>query len=360
MIEIGAGGGSIARIDEMGLLKVGPDSAGSVPGPACYGRGGVLPTVTDANLVLGFLDADSFLGGAMKLDLARAKAALEPLARRLGVDVERAAQGILDVVNTNMIAAAKMHVAERGGDPRRYAMVAFGGMGPMHAHAVARGLKVDQIICPASAGVLSAWGMLVAPTAFDFARSLVGVLDDGIIARARGLFEQLAAEGRRLLVEAGAPPQDIRFRYGADMRYAGQIREIEVVLPPDLDDLNAETVRRLFMAQYEQAFGHVHDDVPVHFMTGRLTASTPTRALPNRTKVVAAAETLKGRRRIVFDTDRNGVEAQVHDRYRLQPGSRLRGPAVIEENESTVVVPPGAVVQVDDALNVIVNLSGRL
>lgn len=359
MIEIGAGGGSIARVDEMGLLKVGPDSAGSVPGPACYGRGGDLPTVTDANLILGFLDADSFLGGKMKLDMAKARAAMEPVAKRLHIDVTRAAQGVLDIVNTNMVAAAKMHIAERGGDPRRYAMVAFGGMGPMHAHAVARGLKVEKLICPASAGVLSAWGMLVAPTAFDFARSLLGVLDQDVLDRAANVFRQLEDEGRRLLMEAGVAADAIEFKYSVDMRYTSQIREIAVKLPSNPGELTCETVRRTFMDEYETLFGHVHDDVPIHMITCRLTASTKSRPLPNQTSVIKGAKALKGRRMIHFDAADGPVKADVYDRYRLQPGVHLEGPAVIEENESTVVVPPGATVDVDATLNVIVSLNGR-
>ena len=356
MIEIGAGGGSIARVDDLGLLKVGPESAGSVPGPACYGGGGTEPTVTDANLVLGYLDARSFLGGRMTLDEAAARASLERLADRLGVDVLRAAQGILDVVNTNMIAAAKMHAAERGRDPRRYALMAFGGMGPMHAHAVARGLKLKEIVCPASAGVLSAWGMLVAPPAFEFARSSLGPLDDENLARVQAVYRELEDEGARMLRGAGVPADEIVFSRSVDMRYSAQIREITVPLPNGAEQQTAASVRALFLREYENLFEHVHEDVPIKLITCRLTATGKARHLPNRARHEAGRSAAKGHRSVYFDTPGSFIEAGVYDRYRLGPGAVIEGPAIIEENESTVVVPPRAVAEVDGSYNIVISL----
>jgi N-methylhydantoinase A len=354
MIEIGAGGGSLARVDGMGLLKVGPESAGSAPGPACYGRGGTRPTVTDADLVLGYLDPAAFLGGRMRLDAEAARAALADLAGALGLDAVRAARGVFEVVNANMIAAAKMHVAERGRDPRRYALVAFGGMGPMHAHAVAAGLKIGTVICPASAGVLSAWGMLVAPMGFELARSLVGRLDAALLGRAESVFAAMEAEGARLLLDAGVPRDAIRFQRSADMRYEGQTRELTVPLPAAAADLAA--IRAVFTGQYRGMFGHAHDDLPLQLITCRVVASAPAREVPNRPPRAAGGDPRRGERPVFFEAAGAYVATPVYDRYRLAPGAALDGPAVVEERESTAVVPPGAAAHVDEELNLVVTL----
>jgi N-methylhydantoinase A len=351
MIEIGAGGGSLARVDGLGLLKVGPESAGSSPGPACYGRGGTRPTVTDADLVLGYLDSASFLGGRMRLHAEAARAALADLAGALGLDAVRAARGVFEVVNANMIAAAKMHVAERGRDPRRYALVAFGGMGPMHAHAVAAGLKIGTVICPASAGVLSAWGMLVAPMGFELARSLMGRLDAALLERAETVFTAMEAEGAQLLLEAGVPRETIRFQRSADMRYEGQTRELTVPLPTDL-----EAIRGVFTEQYRGMFGHAHDDLPLQLITCRVVASAPPREVPNRPPRPAGGAARRGARPVFFEAAGGHVATPVYDRYRLESGAALDGPAVVEEHESTAVVPPGATARVDEELNLVITL----
>jgi N-methylhydantoinase A len=362
MIEIGAGGGSIAWVDGMGLLKVGPESAGSDPGPVCYGRGGTRPTVTDADLVLGYLDVGRFLGGQMRLDAEGARAALDALAAELGLDAVRLARGIFDVVNANMIAAAKVHAAERGRDPRRYALVAFGGMGPMHAHAVATGIRVREVICPASAGVLSAWGLLVAPSAFELARSLMGVLDDALLGRTEAVYAAMETEGRRLLAEAGVSPDVVRIRRSADMRYASQTREITVPLSPPGSDCTVEGVRRVFHDHYRRMFGHAHDDLPVQLITCRLTASAAPRVVPNRATPAGrsgnGAGAPDGERPVFFESAGGYVRAAVYDRYHLPPGAAFRGPAVVEERESTAVVPPGAMARVDGDLNLVLDLAG--
>jgi N-methylhydantoinase A len=355
MIEIGAGGGSLARVDGMGLLKVGPESAGSAPGPACYGRGGTRPTVTDADLVLGYLDPAAFLGGRMRLDAEAARAALADLAGALGLDAVRAARGVFEVVNANMIAAAKMHVAERGRDPRRYALVAFGGMGPMHAHAVAAGLKIGAVICPASAGVLSAWGMLVAPMGFELARSLMGRLDAALLERAGAVFAAMEAEGAQLLLDAGVPREAIRFQRSADMRYEGQTRELTVPLPAAAGG-DPEVIRQVFTEQYRGMFGHAHDDLPLQLITCRVVASAPAREVPNRPPRPAGGEPRRGERPVYFEAAGGYVATPVYDRYRLGPGATLGGPAVVEEHESTAVVPPDATARVDEELNLVVTL----
>jgi N-methylhydantoinase A len=342
-------------VDRLGLLKVGPESAGSAPGPACYGRGGTRPTVTDADLVLGYLDPGSFLGGRMRLDAEAARAALGDLAGVLGLDAVRAARGVVEIVNANMIAAAKMHVAERGRDPRRYALVAFGGMGPMHAHAVAAGLKIGTVICPASAGVLSAWGMLVAPLGFELARSLMGRLDAALLARADAVFAAMEAEGAQLLLDAGVPREAIRFQRSADMRYEGQTRELTVPLPAAAA-ADIAALRGVFTGQYRGMFGHAHDDLPLQLITCRVVASAPAREVPNRPPKPADGSPRRGERPVFFEAAGGYVATPVYDRYRLAPDAAFDGPAVVEERESTAVVPPGAKARVDEELNLVVTL----
>jgi N-methylhydantoinase A/oxoprolinase/acetone carboxylase beta subunit len=357
MIEIGAGGGSVARRGDMGLLKVGPESAGADPGPACYGLGGTEPTVTDADLLLGYLDPDNFLGGTMKLDVAAARSAVEGLAAKLDVAPDRLVRGIFEVVNANMIAAAKVHISERGRDARRYALVAFGGMGPMHAHAVATGLKLREVICPASAGVLSAWGMLVAPISFEYGRSFVGALSGGFLERAEAVFAEMQADGARMLTEAGVPENEIRYQRSADMRYVGQYRELTVPLPDKLEGDPVTAIRKVFFEHYRRAYGHAHTDVEVQVVTCRLVASSPQRSLSNRAVAAPGGQpTKKRQRQIYFDAVGGYVPADVYDRYELRPGATLDGPAVLEERESTAVVPPGARARIDDELNLIIDL----
>ena len=204
MIEIGAGGGSIARIDELGLLKVGPESAGADPGPACYGLGGVEPTVTDADLLLGYLNPGYFLGGRMGLDRGAAEAAVgSRIAEPMGLGVTEAAHGLYRVVNENMISATRVHIAEQGGDPRRLKLIAFGGAGPMHAHAIAQALKMEGYICPARAGVASAIGFLTAPAAFEYARTFIARLEGTTLGELDRIYAELEEQGRRTLLEAG-------------------------------------------------------------------------------------------------------------------------------------------------------------
>src|SRR5918997_1542865 len=230
MIEIGAGGGSIARVGALNLPKVGPESAGADPGPVCYSRGGTEPTVTDADLILGYLDPDFFLGGKMRLDREAALRAIEEkVARPLGLDATEAAWGIHQVVNENMANAARVHAIERGKDPRAYPLFAFGGAGPVHAYRVARALGVPGFIAPLGAGATSAFGFLCAPLSFDLVRSLYGRLDELDWAAANGALEDREREGRDLLRASGVA--DVRVRRLCEMRYTGQGHEVAVGLP---------------------------------------------------------------------------------------------------------------------------------
>jgi N-methylhydantoinase A/oxoprolinase/acetone carboxylase beta subunit len=361
LIEIGAGGGSIARIDHIGLLKVGPDSAGADPGPACYGLGGTEPTVTDSDLVLGYLDPGYFLGGDMPLYLERAREAIErAIAQPAGMSLVNAAWGIHHVVNEQMAAAAKIHVIERGRDPRKFSMVAFGGAGPVHAYGVARSLRLERIVFPARAGIASAWGLLVAPMAFDFVQTHKVPLDRCDFGRLNAILEEMEDAGRRILAEAGVSSQAITLTRAADMRYVGQGYEIAVDLPHGtLGPGDLPELRRRFDAAYEALYSHLSIENPVELVNLRLTASSRSGvAGPERLALAPApaATALKGYRDAYFQEAGGFVRCSVYDRYRLTPGATFAGPAIVEEKECTGVIGPSGTATVDEFGNVIVGL----
>ena len=359
MIEIGAGGGSLANVDTMGLLKVGPRSAGSAPGPVCYGLGGTDPAVTDSDLYLGYLNPDYFLGGEMTLDMAMVENAIaEKIAEPLGLSVLDAAIGIHNVVNENMAAATRMHLAEKGRDPRRYQMIAFGGAGPVHAYRLAQLLKLNRLIVPLGAGVTSALGFLVAAPAIDFVRSYVSRLEQLDWGHLNTLFAEMESEAIALLVDAGARPDEITLTRTADMRHIGQGFEIPVEIPGGtLRDNSLTGVREAFFDSYHQLFERTVRDVPVEAMSWRLAATAP---VPNISlnfsgQTLGAGEKLKGTRQVYFP-ETGFTDCSVYDRYALRAGDALEGPAVIEERESTTVIGPGGTVTVDSYLNLICEL----
>jgi N-methylhydantoinase A len=358
LIEIGAGGGSVARVDRMGLLKVGPDSAGADPGPACYGAGGREPTVTDADLLLGYLDADFFLGGRMRLDVEAARRAIETrVARPMGLGITEAAWGIHRVVNENMAAAARVHGIERGKDLRGYPLFAFGGAGPVHAWQVGRILRVPQVIVPYGAGALSAYGLLAAPLAFDFVRTApqrLAIADWTLVNR---LFEEMEAEGRRILRGAGVPETQITVRRSAEMRYFGQGHEVDVEIPPAaLGPDSLTTITASFEASYRLLYSRTPMGVPLEALNWRAVVSGPPPDLTITGGLGSGAATVpiaKKRRAAYFPEAGGYVETPVYDRYGLEPGARLAGPAIVEERESTTVVGPGTLISVDVHRNLV-------
>jgi N-methylhydantoinase A len=360
MIEIGAGGGSIAHIDRMGLLKIGPESAGSAPGPACYGLGGTEPTVTDADVVLGYLDPEFFLGGTMKLDAKAAeRAVLERVGGPLGKDLVEAAAGIQEIVNENMATATRLYVSESGRDLRRYTLLAFGGAGPVHAYRVAEILGLKKLICPYAAGTASALGFLVAPLMVEQVRSFVAPLARMDWARLRALHAEMQANATRSLAALGVAPQDMHFEREAEMRFSGQGYEISVQIPAG--ELGAEheaAIEQAFRDAYRQLFERVPEGLPIEGLSWRLTATgrRPELSLALPGEGSDARHARKGSRRVYFHSERAMVESNVYDRYKLGAGATLTGPAVIEERESTVVVGPGAKVEVDASLNLVVTL----
>ncbi len=362
MIEIGAGGGSIARVDQLGLLKVGPDSAGADPGPACYGRGGTLPTVTDADLLLGYLDPRFFLGGRMALSRAAAEEALAPVAEVLQLDPTAAAWGIHQVVNENMAGAARMHAVERGIDSRSRAVFAFGGAGPVHAYRVAEILRAPELIIPLGAGVTSALGFLVAPLAFDYVRSYPGSFDRLDWQRVNDLLAEMTAEGQETLAQAGVPAAAITVRRTADLRYKGQGHEVAVPLPDTA--LTVDTVPLLeetFATVYRRFYGRVADGVPLEAVNWRIVVSGPRPTLDLRAGVSETAElavALKGEREIYLPEVRAYRSVPIYDRYALAAGATFAGPAIIEERESTAIIG-GGMIAVDDYRNLVVTMPER-
>jgi N-methylhydantoinase A len=359
MIEIGAGGGSIARVDSLGLLKVGPDSSGADPGPVCYGQGGTQPTVTDADLVLGYLDANYFLGGKMKLDLDGTKKALERLGKPLKMSAEQVAWGIHQIVNENMANAARAHLGERGKDPRRMPMYAFGGAGPVHGYRVAEILRLPALISPFGAGVGSTFGLLSAPLAFDFVRSAYSRMDRLDWSVANRLLDEMAQEGRKVLESSGLSAQYIDYQRTADLRYIGQGHEVSVALPDGV--LSADDLPRIaaeFERTYESLYGRKGPDVPLEVINWRVVASgpRPDTNLKLSRKSTHGGDTRKGSRLAFFSETNGYVATSIYDRYALEPGMRFNGPAIVEERESTLIIGTGGQARVDERLNVVVEL----
>ncbi len=347
MIEIGAGGGSIARIDSLGLLKVGPRSAGSEPGPVCYGRGGTEPTVTDADVVLGLLDADRFLGGDMRLDRAGAEAALGRLGAPLGVDAVTAARGVFEVVCESMAGAARAHATDRGIDWRGLPMLAFGGAGPVHACRVAELLECSQVVFPPMASVLSAFGTLVSPVRLDLVRSALAPLSTMEWEEALALIRDMMEEGRAALAEAGVPPHAASFALAVDCRYRGQQNEVTADIPMHVAEQRDVTALRVAFEQaYEALYGIRLPDVEVEVVTWRLAARGPIPAASPAPAPGGAPAAPRTHRRVAVEPTL--PELPVYDRAALAVGQEVAGPAIIEERETTLVILRGWIARVHD------------
>ncbi|WP_395065656.1 hydantoinase/oxoprolinase family protein [Paraburkholderia silvatlantica] len=339
LIEIGAGGGSIAYCNRLGLLNIGPESSGSVPGPACYARGGTDATVTDADLLLGYLNPSNFLGGEMELDTGLATAAMERLAKQLGMATTDVAWGIYNMVNENMASAARIHIAENGHDPREFAMVATGGAGPVHAVEVARKLRIPRVLIPIAAGAGSCLGMLAAPARVDRSFSSPQLLADTDWAQVATRLAALKREGEAELESAGAA--DVEWRIGAEMRYFGQGADVSVSIPYEaVTEATGAKVLASFEAQYEKLYGRLVPNARPQVVTWRLTGRERTSGQhfewgDNRVK---ATEALRGKRPVYLPLRGEYADVPVYDRYSVQPGQTLQGPLILEERESTIVV----------------------
>jgi N-methylhydantoinase A len=363
IFEVGTGGGSIARLAEGNALRVGPRSAGSFPGPACYGRGGTEPTVTDANLLLGRLDPAHFLGGEMALDHAAAERAMrERIAEPLGLDVIEAADGILRIATTAMSYAVKGVTTERGLDAGRFAMVVYGGAGPLHASAIARELGIARVLIPFSPGHFSAYGMLYSDLRYDYVRSCFRKLASAGFADIEGLYGTMEAEGRAAIAGSAMRPEAVAVTRYADMRYVGQEHAVTVELPRSLFlEEDRAGIKRAFDAVHLQRYGTSAPHEAAELVSLRATVTGVLKKPPRRR--LAGGDALPSgaalvRRKPVYFRETGFVETPVYDRRALLAGNRILGPALIEEHASTTVVWPGDQVTVDGFGNLDIRVGG--
>ncbi len=353
LVEVGAGGGSIARVNNLGLVQVGPESAGADPGPMCYGNGGLKPTVTDADLMLGYLNPDYFVGGEMRLDLEAAIEGIGSLASQLDRRPLETAWTVHDAVNEYMTGAVRMHVVEKGGDPARAVLVALGGAGPVHAYNLARKIGIGRILVPERAGVLSALGLLVTPPAFDLTRTYRVSFDGLNYGDVEQVYKTMEAE-ITVLLRSVDPTGPITFTRAADCKFTGQGYTVPVTVP---NDASAETfdglLRERFAEEYRGLYGYFYDDIPAEIMNVKVSGVVPGHTVQleavatNTEAPVDASEAVKGDREAFSGRRQKMVSCVVYDRYALAPGRRLEGPCIIEERESTVVVDVGGSVEVD-------------
>ena len=347
LVEIGAGGGSIAWVDSGGMLRVGPQSAGAEPGPVCYGWGGQEPTVTDANLVLGRLNPDYFLGGSIGLDVERASHAIRKLCgARLGMDVDGAANGIVEIANAAMVNALHLVSVQRGYDPRDFLLVTFGGAGPLHANALAAELAIPETLVPVTPGIFSAQGLLVTDLKRELTLALMEMLERASAHRLQQAFAELERQGAAELQAEGVAPAEIAFQRQVDARYVGQGYELTIPFGQCLED-----VARRFHEEHDRAYGYSAPDEPVELVNlrlvtvGRIDKPEP-RRLPEFAPSAGTPEP-KGARQVYFSGAGGFLECPIYERSRLAATALVRGPAVIEEYDSTTLVHPGFSVAVD-------------
>ncbi|WP_423751609.1 hydantoinase/oxoprolinase family protein [Salinirarus marinus] len=348
---IGAGGGSIAWVDAGDVLRVGPQSAGADPGPICYGRGGTEPTVTDAHVLLGRIDADRFFEGSADVDAVRA--GVERVADDLGMGVEEAAQGILDVANASMERALRVVSVERGHDPREFGLVAYGGAGPLHAPRLAAELDVPRVLIPRSAGVLSALGLLISDVGYEYSTTRVRSWDELDAETLESTFAEFETEGRERLDAEGFPEERMRFERVLDVRYDGQSFDLRVPAPGEVDADALAVVADRFHERHERRYGHASPDEPLELVTVRLRARGVVDPPSLEREAGARGDaTPRETRPVTFDgVDR---ETPVYRRDTLDPGTEFDGPVVVESAESTTVVHPGQRVRVDDLENMVI------
>ncbi len=354
---IGAGGGSIAWIDDAGGLRVGPQSAGAKPGPACYGQGGEAATVTDADLCLGYLNPEYFAGGEITLDVAQATTALERLGRRLKLGIVPTAWGIHSIINGRMADEIRLVSIRRGFDPRRFALVAFGGAGPVHATALAQTIGIPLVLVPPAPGVLSAIGLLVANVEHEQARTLGTRAAQSDLAQIRAIFADLDQAGFAKMARDGVPARAVRLERFADVRYVGQAYELEVPVPTRIGARFLKGLTAAFHRKYAEIYGHANRDAEVEIINLRTVHVWRARGLrgqrPGGTGLRAAA---KGQRRAYFPGRGGFAPTPVYERGSLGVGVRLRGPVILEQPDSTILVRPGDVASVDRWGNVLIKV----
>ncbi|MBV9548009.1 MAG: hydantoinase/oxoprolinase family protein, partial [Chloroflexi bacterium] len=362
LVEIGAGGGSIAWVDSGGALRVGPQSAGAEPGPACYARGGTEPTVTDANLVLGRLAPDNFLGGALQLDVDAARLAVERVcAQPLGLDVVAAAHGIVEIANAAMTNALHLVSVQRGHDPRDFALVAFGGAGPLHANRLAAELHMPLTVVPASPGITSALGLLATDLVYDYSRTFHRATTSLNPEEVERAFAGLEQQGRTVLERDGVSPVNIAFRRYLEMRYVGQSFELTIPAPEnELRDGQVHATVDAFHHEHQRAYGFSAPEEPTELVTLRVAAigrmpRPRLRSAPIGTSLSCAPK----QRPVYFGEAGDFLSCPVHDRYALRAGMHIAGPAIFEELDSTCVLHPGFSASVDKLGNLLLTPGGN-
>lgn len=365
IFEVGTGGGSIAAVDASGALRVGPQSAGAEPGPACYGRGGTQATVTDANLLLGRLGADRFLGGEMKLDTdAAARALREHVAGPLGIDPVRAAEGILRIAATAMSYAVKAVSTERGLDAAAFALIAYGGAGPLHASAIAREIGMQRVIVPRAPGHFCAFGMLFSDLRYDLVRTWFTRLSDVSFEAIERVYAELIEGGKKALASSGIEPARIAVARAADMRYVGQEHPVTVQLPPEVFRRRSrDALKRRFDEEHLQRYGTCAPEEAAEIVSLRATVTGAVKK-PRLERVARGARTppdsaCRGRRSAYFAETGKAVSTPTYARGELRAGNRIGGPALIEEHASTTVVLPGDRLLVDAFGNLIIDVGRR-
>jgi N-methylhydantoinase A len=360
LVEIGAGGGSIGWVDAGGILRVGPHSAGADPGPICYGRGGTEPTITDANLVLGRLDARFFLGGEMGLDGEGAREGIRSrCAEPLGMEVTACANGIVEIANAAMINALRIVTVQRGYDPRDLVMVAFGGAGPLHANLLCAEMQIPLLIVPPSPGTASALGLLVTDLKHEFSRTRIMGQGHEDVAAIESIFDGMEADGQAVLAREGLAAAQMSFLRQVEMRYVGQSHEIAIDFPDGaINEATLQMIRDRFHAEHDRTYGHGYPDQLTELVNFRLTAVGQI-SKPRLREICTARgdvrQAAKGTRPVYFGTLGDFVTTIVYDRAKLAAGHSLCGPAIVEEIDSTTLVPPDFKAEVDRWGNLLIS-----
>jgi N-methylhydantoinase A len=364
IFEVGTGGGSIARLELGNALRVGPQSAGSMPGPVCYGRGGTEPTVTDANLILGRLDEKNFLGGEMPLYLERATTALQTrVAAPLKLDVTAAADGILRIAVTQMSHAVKAVTTERGLDAGSFTMVVYGGAGPLHASAIAREIGIRRVLIPFAPGYFSAYGMLFSDLRYDYVRSVFRRLDEMSFDEIESIYKTMEDEGRAAIAASKVKPEALLFERAADMRYVGQEHAVTVDLPNIFfKDRDRNAIKKHFDDVHAVRYGTSAPREPADIVSLRVTALGRMNKPPRHAVEAGAAgaddRALRTHKPVYFRSEGAFVTTAVYRRDFLKSGNEIAGPALVEEHASTTVVQPGDTLKVDPFGNLQMSVGG--
>ena len=365
MVEIGAGGGSIVWLDSAGAVHVGPQSAGADPGPVCYRRGGTEPTVTDADLVLGYINGNYFLGGDMTVDVSAAKSAIqEKVADKLGINMAEAAHGIYRLINANMLGAMRVVTVQRGYDPRDFSLLVHGGTAAVHAVRLAQELHIPRVVCPLTPGAFSALGLITADAKYDTYRSYVSQTSRANPKLIEEIYRELKEEAVSKVLELGFEKEEIRVLHTIDMRYVGQSHEISLQVPAEIvENMNGDSIRaleRMFHGQHQSLFGHSSPDAAVEFFTLSVSAIGPTdkgRMFEIEKGTAISEQAKKGTRRVYFKEFNGYEDCSTFDRLRLKANNVIFGPAIIEQMDTTIVIPPNQVAKVDHYGNIVIEIT---